>query len=123
MKCPYCDGAMQVGKASVAKSTLGEVADVLNVLRGGLSSQSHYVYFRAAETREAIYVDHSRTAFYCPSCQALVLGPAGPGKDKGLRRASPGAAAQTPYPTLCPACGGPIALGDQRCPSCDIALG
>ena len=76
MRCPYCQSPMQVGKASVQRDAFGAIVDAVGILSGGMGGASHYVYFRRHKGGETVCVDHSRGAFYCPSCQALVLGPA-----------------------------------------------
>jgi hypothetical protein len=73
MKCPFCETVMLSGKVSVGPSTLGALAEVLDLVTGGGSSAPHYLYFRQAGDGPATRVEHSGEAFRCGRCQALVI--------------------------------------------------
>jgi hypothetical protein len=73
MNCPFCESVMASGKVSVERSTFGDVMNVLGVLTGSASAQPQYLYFRQSGGGEATQVEHSREAFRCGHCQALLI--------------------------------------------------
>jgi hypothetical protein len=66
---------MEAGSASIEMSTLGGVLDVVNALAGHYSSLPHYLYFRKERVGEAIYIENTGTAYYCPQCRGLFVKP------------------------------------------------
>ena len=128
MKCPFCESEMTSGKVSVEQSTFGQVMNVVDALTDRLSPQVHYVYFRDTAGGDATHVDHSRKAYRCRGCEALVIAgkkarPKGRTKPKPVARQVPREEGSSDLnPATCPACGAPIRPEDARCPDCDIAL-
>ncbi len=105
MKCPTCNDQMRPGSASIHRSNLGMLADVALFDRAG--AQTQYLYFRAAGSDKADYVDHTGSAFGCPKCGTLVIAP------------QPAAAAQgTDDAIECMSCGKMIPAGETKCAGC-----
>jgi hypothetical protein len=128
MKCPFCESEMPTGTVSIAKSTLGEVMDVLDVLKGGAWSQPHYIYFHPTGGTAATHVDHSREAFHCNNCGTLILAgmiPKPEGRESrksGVPKKVGGQRSTEGSTSNCPACGAAVNDRHVRCPDCDIAL-
>jgi predicted RNA-binding Zn-ribbon protein involved in translation (DUF1610 family) len=105
MKCPTCNGRMQPGSASIHRSNLGMLADVALFDRVG--AQTQYLYFQADGRDEAVYVDHTGSAFGCPQCGILVI----------AQKA--GAATEGPDDAIeCMSCGKTIPAGAPKCAGC-----
>jgi hypothetical protein len=74
MKCPACSTVMVAGTVNVARSTLGTITEVADVLLGGSVNVSQYLYFHLTTGRGTVcVVDGTKKAFRCEKCHVVVI--------------------------------------------------
>ncbi len=107
MKCPTCHGTMRAGSATIQRSNLGLLADVLLFDRVG--STAHYLYFHPPGAAEAVQIDHTSRVFCCQKCRTLMIAPKPQtGQDEAID---------------CMSCGKTIPARAARCTACGWSWG
>jgi hypothetical protein len=112
---------MTAGRADIGRTTFGVLTDLV---AGDIGTVPQYLHFYPDGGGDSVYLDHTRPAYRCRGCEAVVLAgtqakPAGRKKRQPEPRQEEAA---EPGPAACPACGAAVAPGQARCPGCDIAL-
>jgi hypothetical protein len=119
MRCPCCHGQLVPGRIDISRTTLGAITDFVT---GDLACMPHYVYFYPEGGGEALCLDHSRRAFHCPSCEALVIAGTGTRAESasGSKQLLPESEARgnSDEAVGCLSCGHTIPAGAGKCPSC-----
>src|SRR5262245_19786034 len=106
MQCPFCRSAMQKGRVTLERATLGVLSDAADAIMGhGGVSSARFLYFYPDGTDKRESADLSDRGHRCVKCGALLIEGTPPEEPvEGVACLSCGKPIP-PEKTACPACG------------------